>query len=101
MTMQDWGAIGEMVGALAVVVTLIYLAKQIRMNTHAMDEGRKLALAQTYQMRSDALQDMAAPSTRASAGRSRRHARRRRCTSWRCASTSRRCGCRCATCWPS
>ena len=58
MTLQDWGAIGEMVGALAVVVTLIYLAKQIRMNTHAMDEGRKLALAQTYQMRSDALQDM-------------------------------------------
>jgi len=58
MTLQDWGAIGEMVGALAVVVTLIYLAKQIRMNTHAMDEGRKLALAQTYQMRSDALQAM-------------------------------------------
>jgi hypothetical protein len=58
MTLQDWGAIGEVVGALAVVVTLIYLAKQIRQNTHAMDEGRKLALAQTYQMRSDALQAM-------------------------------------------
>jgi hypothetical protein len=58
MNMQDWGAIGEVVGALAVVVTLIYLAKQIRLNTHAMDEGRKLALAQTYQLRSDALQDM-------------------------------------------
>ena len=58
MTLQDWGAIGEMVGALAVVVTLIYLAKQIRQNTHAMEEGRRLALAQTYQMRSDALQAM-------------------------------------------
>ena len=58
MTLQDWGAIGEVVGALAVVVTLIYLAKQIRLNTHAMDEGRKLALAQTYQLRSDALQAM-------------------------------------------
>ena len=45
-------------GALAVVVTLIYLAKQIRQNTHAMEEGRRLALAQTYQMRSDALQAM-------------------------------------------
>ena len=44
--------------ALAVVVTLIYLAKQIRQNTHAMEEGRRLALAQTYQMRSDALQAM-------------------------------------------
>jgi len=58
MTLQDWGAIGEVVGALAVVVTLIYLTKQIRLNTHAIDEGRKLALAQTYQLRSDALQAM-------------------------------------------
>lgn len=58
MSFQDWGAIGEVIGALAVVATLIYLAKQIRMNTHAMDESRKLALAQTYQMRSDALQAM-------------------------------------------
>jgi hypothetical protein len=58
MTLQDWGSIGEVIGALAVVVTLIYLAKQIRQNTHAMDESRKLALAQTYQMRSDALQAM-------------------------------------------
>lgn len=58
MTLQDWGSIGEVVGAVAVVVTLIYLAKQIRLNTHAMDEGRKLALAQTYQMRADALQAM-------------------------------------------
>jgi hypothetical protein len=58
MTVQDWGAIGEVVGALAVVVTLIYLGKQIRQNTIAMEESRKLALAQTYQMRSDALQEM-------------------------------------------
>ena len=58
MTLQDWGAIGNLIGAMAVVITLIYLAKQIRQNTHAMDEGRKLALAQTYQMRSDALQAM-------------------------------------------
>ena len=58
MTLQDWGSIGEVVGAIAVVVTLIYLAKQIRLNTHEMEESRKLALAQTYQMRSDALQAM-------------------------------------------
>jgi len=58
MTIQDWGAIGELVGAIAVVITLIYLAKQIGQNTLAMQEGRKLALAQTYQMRSDALQEM-------------------------------------------
>jgi hypothetical protein len=58
MTLQDWGALGEVVGALSVVITLIYLTKQIRLNTRAMEESRKLALAQTYQMRSDALQAM-------------------------------------------
>jgi hypothetical protein len=46
MTLQDWGAIGELVGAVAVIVTLIYLAKEIRLNTSAMAEGRRLALAQ-------------------------------------------------------
>ncbi len=65
MTLQDlgalgeaFGAIGELAGAVAVVITLIYLARQIRMHTQAMEEGRKLALAQAYQMRADSLQAM-------------------------------------------
>jgi hypothetical protein len=58
MTIIELGAIGEFVGAIGVVATLAYLAVQIRQNTHAMEEGRRLALAQTYQMRADALQDM-------------------------------------------
>ena len=33
MTIQDWGAIGEIVGALAVVFTIFYLARQIRENS--------------------------------------------------------------------
>ena len=33
MSIQDWGAIGEIIGALAVVASLIYLAVQIRQNT--------------------------------------------------------------------
>ncbi len=33
MTIQDWGAIGEIVGGVGVIVTLIYLAAQIRQNT--------------------------------------------------------------------
>ena len=40
------------------VVTLVYLAVQIRQNTHAIEESKRLALAQTYQMRADALQSM-------------------------------------------
>ena len=58
MTLMELGALGEFVGAIAVVVTLAYLAIQIRQNTRAMQEGRRLALAQTYQMRADALQEM-------------------------------------------
>ena len=33
MTIQDWGAIGEIVGAVGVLVTLVYLARQIRHST--------------------------------------------------------------------
>jgi len=33
MTIQDWGAIGELVGGVAVIVTLIYLALQVRQTT--------------------------------------------------------------------
>ena len=33
MSIQDWGAIGEIIGAIAVVFTLVYLARQIRENS--------------------------------------------------------------------
>ena len=58
MSIIELGALGEFVGAIAVVVTLAYLAIQIRQNTRTMEEARRLALAQTYQMRADALQNM-------------------------------------------
>ena len=58
MTSMELGALGEFVGAIAVGATPVYLAIQIRQNTQAMEEGRRLALAQTYQMRADALQEM-------------------------------------------
>lgn len=58
MTIIELGALGEFVGAIAVVVTLVYLAAQIRHNTRVMQENERLALAQTYQMRADALQNM-------------------------------------------
>jgi hypothetical protein len=58
MTISEWGAVGELVGAIGVVITLWYLAVQIRQNTHSIEENKRLALAQTYQMRADALQNM-------------------------------------------
>ena len=33
MDIQDWGAVGEVLGAIATVATLIYLAIQIKANT--------------------------------------------------------------------
>lgn len=58
MTILELGALGEFVGAIGVIATLVYLAMQIRQNTRSMEEGKRLALAQTYQMRADALQTM-------------------------------------------
>ena len=37
MTIQDWGAVGEIVGAIGVLATLIYLARQIR---HSSDVAK-------------------------------------------------------------
>jgi len=36
MTYQDWGAVGELIGGFAVVITLVYLALQIRQNTETV-----------------------------------------------------------------
>ena len=58
MNLVELGALGEFVGSIVVLITLVYLSVQVRQNTRSMEEGRKLALAQTYQMRSDALQMM-------------------------------------------
>ena len=46
MTIQDWGALGDMIGGIAVVASLVYLAIQIRQNTQQMIrsiEATKLA----------------------------------------------------------
>lgn len=58
MTIAELGAIGELIGGAAVLATLIYLAVQLRQNTRSIEHARLLALAQLYQMRSDALQSM-------------------------------------------
>ncbi len=35
MTIQDWGSIGEIIGGIAVLVTIFYLAIQLRQSTQA------------------------------------------------------------------
>lgn len=53
MTIQDWGAIGEIVGAIAVVASLVYLAVQIRQNTqqisHSIEAARIASLERNIQ----------------------------------------------------
>ena len=58
MSIIELGALGEFLGSIAVLATLVYLSVQIRQNTRTIQASEKLALAQTYQMRSDALQLM-------------------------------------------
>jgi len=58
MTIMELGALGELLGAIGVIATLVYLSIQIRQNTRSLEASQRLALAQTYQMRSDALQHM-------------------------------------------
>ena len=48
MTLQDLGSIGELVSAIAVVASLVYLASQIRQNTRQIDENTKAAQAAAF-----------------------------------------------------
>lgn len=41
MTLQDLGSLGEFVGAIAIVVSFVYLAMQIRSNTRQVEENTR------------------------------------------------------------
>ena len=45
---QILGNYGEFVGAIAVVITLVYLSLQIRQNTNAMEENKKAVVAAAH-----------------------------------------------------
>ena len=45
MSIQDLGAIGELIAAIAVVVSLVYLAVQIRQNTNQIEENTEAVRA--------------------------------------------------------
>ena len=45
MSLQDLGSIGELIAAIATVVTLVYLAIQIRHNSRALDRSNEFAQA--------------------------------------------------------
>ena len=47
MTIQDWGAIGEVLGAVGVIVTLLYLTVQIRQNNRNLHEANSSSISQS------------------------------------------------------
>lgn len=48
MTLQDWGAIGELVGGVAVIVTLVYLAVQLRQYALGMNSATFHSIMQGF-----------------------------------------------------
>lgn len=56
-TIQDLGAVGEFVGAIGVVITLIYLAYQIRQNTIQLEQNALTAKAAAVNASNIALRD--------------------------------------------
>ena len=48
LSLEDLGNIGELISAVAVVVSLVYLASQIRQNTRQIDENTRAAQAAAF-----------------------------------------------------
>ncbi len=51
MNIMELGALGEFLGSIGVIATLVYLAVQIRQNTQSMDESMRFAKANAYDVR--------------------------------------------------
>jgi len=54
MSIQEWAAIAEIVGAVAVVASLVYLAVQIRQNTHGLSMSLKSTELAAFERNVDA-----------------------------------------------
>jgi len=48
MTLQDWGALGELVGGAAIIVSLLYVGLQIRHGTNATRSATNQAFSAQY-----------------------------------------------------
>ena len=52
------GNLGEFIGSIAVLATLIYLAVEVRHSRELLEENRKMALSQVAQMRANSGREM-------------------------------------------
>lgn len=48
MTLQDWGALGELIGGVAIIVSLLYVGLQIRHSTNATRSATSQAFSAQY-----------------------------------------------------
>ena len=55
MNWEAAGAIGELLGALAVLATLVYLAVQVRQSKELLEKNERVALSEVYRARLDIL----------------------------------------------
>ena len=55
MSLEDWAAVAEIVGAIAVVATLIYLAIQVKQNTGAIQATNRQSISTRIEERTIAL----------------------------------------------
>ena len=60
MNWDAFGAIAEALGALGVMITLLYLAFQTRQNTHVLDQTRHMHEASTYRANIDGVMNLQA-----------------------------------------
>ena len=49
MTLTEFGAVGEVVGAIGVIISLIYLSRQVRQNTQAVRTGNATSVQGNFQ----------------------------------------------------
>jgi len=60
MNWDAFGAIAEAIGALGVMLTLLYLAFQTRQNTHVLDQTRRMHEASAYRANIDGVMNLQA-----------------------------------------
>jgi len=58
MSLADLGAIGEFIGSLAVIFTIVYLAVQVRHSRELLKRNEKISLSQVYQSRIDSRREL-------------------------------------------
>ena len=60
MNWEVLGAVADIISAVAVLATLIYLALQIRQNSHSIEQQNEVAKSQSLQQRADSVTQLCA-----------------------------------------